>query len=219
MDLNDEKPEEYKKGKAFFYKRNFIVTPDVLIPRIETEEIICHCEERATKQYSLIADIGCGSGCIGITMAEKFPDSAVYISDISEKTLAVAKQNIQTKNVIPLVSDLLVNYPPDLLFDVIVANLPYIPSGRIPTLQSSVKDYEPHEALDGGPHGTTIINKLLSQIPNHLKPDGLAILEIDDTHALESFNISEDFMGEIKKDQFNRNRFLLFGRISKGQTL
>lgn len=212
MNINDEMPEEYKKGLAFFYKRDFIVTPTVLIPRIETAEIVYMVPDLPKM---IIADVGCGSGCIGISLAEKFPNSTVYISDISEKVLAVAKRNIKTKNIVDLRSNLLSDYPANLLFDAILANLPYIPSGRIPTLQSSVKDYEPLEALDGGPKGTTVINRLLSQVPDHLKLDGLAILEVDDTHTLKSFILPEGFAGEIKKDQFNRNRFLLIRRKSR----
>lgn len=208
--VNDHKPEEYKNNGAMFCGRKFFVDQNVLIPRIETEEIIeLVLSSFWPRPESIIADIGCGSGCLGITLAEKYPNSTVYISDISEKALEVAKKNINTKNVVPLVSNLLTRYPTNLLFDIIVANLPYIPTARIPTLQESVKDFEPISALDGGHDGTTIINDLLFQLPGHLKPDGLAILEIDDTHTLKSFSIPKGFMGEIKKDQFGRNRFLI----------
>ena len=202
-------PQQYKQGFAVFCGRKFLVTPDVLIPRIETEEIVRHCEEFATKQSSFIADIGTGSGCLGITLSLKLPDSTVYLSDISEKALVIAKKNNRTDNTKFLISSLLNNYPKDLLFDVIVANLPYIPTDRIPTLDSSVKDFEPILALDGGPQGTTIINRLLQQLPRRLKNSGLAILEIDDTHTLQKFQIPNSMIGEVKKDQFNRNRFLL----------
>ena len=90
-----------------------------------------------------------------------------------------------------------------------MANLPYIPSRRISKLDSSVKDYEPHLALDGGPNGAILINQLLSQLPTHLKPGGLAILEIDDTHTLKKFQIPNSMSAEIIKDQFGRNRFLI----------
>lgn len=211
-------PTEYIIGQAKFCGQDFFVNQNVLIPRIETEEIICHCEESAiaigtTKQSSLVADIGCGSGCIGITLAKKFPKATVYLSDISDLALDVAKKN--NKGCIILKSNLLTQYPANLLFDIIVANLPYIPTSRIPTLDSSVKDYEPHLALDGGPKGVILINELLQQLPSHLKKTGMAILEIDDTHTLQSFKIPKSLKGQIKKDHFRRNRFLIISHKSR----
>jgi methylase of polypeptide subunit release factors len=108
-----------------------------------------------------------------------------------------------------------------LLFDLIVANLPYIPSRRIKNLPSSVKDFEPHLALDGGKGGVESINRLIAQLPRYLKPEGVAILEIDDTHTLRKFKTppaspeavrgraNSKFKMEIKKDRFGRNRFLI----------
>ena len=211
MDLNDEKPEEYKQGFAVFCGQKFFVSPDVLIPRIETEEIIdivakCHPE---LVSGSHIADVGTGSGCIGITLAQKFPKATVYLSDLDEKALKISRKNAKSKNVKFLKSDLLENYPKDFFFDIIVSNLPYIPTGRIKNLQASVKNFEPYIALDGGIDGTIIINKLLAQIPFHLKTAGFAILEIDDSHTLKSFEIPKNFSGEIKKDLLGRNRFLI----------
>lgn len=212
MNLNDEKPIEYKEGFAMFYGRKFVVDQNVLIPRVETQEIIQLVPQNPDQ---IIADIGCGSGCLGITLALELPDSTVYLSDISEKVLEIAKSNNRSTNTKYLISDLFDNYPKDLLFDIVVANLPYIPTNRIPTLDSSVRDFEPHQALDGGPEGTTIINKLLQQLPDHLKSNGVSILEIDDTHTLEKFQIPNSMTGEIKKDQFNRNRFLLIRKKSR----
>lgn len=201
-------PPEYTRGLAKFYKRDFIVSPAVLIPRIETEEII----EQVPANAKLIADVGTGSGCLGISLAEKYPAATVYISDISNEALSIARQNIQTKNVIILKSNLLSGYPVNLLFDVIVANLPYIPSKRISRLLAAIRKYEPHLALDGGPDGATLINQLIKQLPTRLKPGGLAVLEIDDTHTLKVFDLPESFSGEIKKDRFERNRFIILKR-------
>lgn len=200
-------PDEYVTGRAKFYGRDFIVSPDVLIPRIETEEIIPMVLRHSGRvQDLLIADIGTGSGCLGITLAEKYPEATVYLSDISDKALKIAQKNA-TREII-LKSNLLENYP-DILFDIIVANLPYIPTKRIPRLLAAVRKYEPTLALDGGPKGVTIINRLLAQLPKHLKLSGLAILEIDDTHTVKSFKVPKVFKAKIKKDQFGRNRFLI----------
>lgn len=154
----------------------------------------------------LIADVGTGCGCIGITLARKYPDATVYLSDISDKALAVANRN--STGQILLKSDLLESYP-KILFDVIVANLPYVPTKRLPRLPAAVRKYEPHLALDGGPDGTKLINRLITQLPKHLKKGGLAILEIDDTHTLRKFQIPNSMTGETKKDKYGRNRFLI----------
>ena len=198
-----------------FCSREFVVSPAVFIARVETEEIINLVLSNSGRVQNLptIGDVGTGSGCIGITLAELLPAATVYLSDISDLALAIARKNIQTKNIIVLNSNLLTSYPTHLLFDVIVANLPYIPSKRIPRLLAAVRKYEPVLALDGGPDGTLLINRLLNQLPAHLKPGGLAILEIDDTHTLKKFHIPNSMTAEIKKDQFGRNRFLLIRSV------
>ena len=215
MHVYNQKPSEYASGKAKFYGRDFIVNPEVLIPRIETEqmvdEVLKYCE--SDKNYT-IADVGCGSGCLGITLflelQKRNINSTVYLSDISNRALEVAHFNdiYHHSEAKFLFSDLLTNFPTRLLFDVIVANLPYIPTGRISQLPGSVKNFEPKLALDGGPKGVTLINKLLRQLSDHLKPNGLALLEIDDTHKLSSFKIPKVFRGKILKDRFNKTRFL-----------
>ncbi len=203
-------PNEYITGQAKFLDREFIISPAVLIPRIETEEIIRMVSSSLSEPKSLIADVGTGSGCLGITLAEKYPQSTVYLSDISDKALAVARKNIRTNNVSVLKSDLLTSYPLHLRFDVIVANLPYIPSQRIPHLPASVKNYEPHLALDGGEKGVKIINRLIAELPGHVKKSSLIILEIDDTHSPKDFLDLPGFTKKIRKDAFGRNRFLIF---------
>ena len=226
-----QQPDEYRTGHAKFYGQEFIVTPDVLIPRLETEEIVSFVYSTTLKSPKpLIADIGCGSGCLGLTLAKLFPQAKIYLSDISPKALEISQQNARklfpkTNQLTFLLSNLLTNYPSNLLFDLIVANLPYIPSRRIKNLPSSVKDFEPHLALDGGKGGVESINRLIAQLPKHLKPEGVAILEIDDTHTLRKFKIPTSsvvaqggqnlkFKTEIKKDQFGKNRFLIVRWIS-----
>ncbi len=203
-------PVEYIIGKAPFFDREFVVNQAVLIPRVETEEIIKIVLNRCQPDHKYtIADVGCGCGCLGVTLAEKLAYSHVYLSDISARALAMAKRNIVGNNIKVLRSNLLSNYPFNLLFDIIVANLPYIPTHRIKKLPKSVKDYEPIAALDGGQNGTNIINRLLNQLPSRLKPGGFAVLEIDDTHRLSDF---EKVLGRkmtVIKDQFERNRFLI----------
>ncbi|MEK7127274.1 MAG: methyltransferase domain-containing protein, partial [Patescibacteria group bacterium] len=156
----------------------------------------CHSE---LVSGSTICDLGCGSGCIGITLALEL-NCNVTLIDISEQTLEVAKINAKRLNAnVKIVKH-------DLLdgedYDLVVANLPYIPHARINKLDPSVKDFEPHLALDGGKKGLDIIYRLLDNYPAKI-----IILEIDDTHKLKDFKK----YGKVKiiKDRFNRNRFAI----------
>lgn len=226
LSIYGEKPVEYITGHAEFYHLDFLVTPAVLIPRIETEKIVDlgYSFLKSVKNKPLqIADLGSGSGCLGISLAKKLLETStsdfhLYFSDLSEEALGIARGN--SLRLLPghqdklhfLVSDLLERFPSDLKLDLLFANLPYIPSARLKTLDSSVKDYEPHLALDGGPEGTSQINRLLTQITNFLKPKSLVILEIDSHHRMADFHLPGGFQGLIKKDLFGRNRYLLIRR-------
>jgi release factor glutamine methyltransferase len=221
MKNSRQMPDEYRTGRAVFCGREFTVNPDVLIPRRETEEIIplaldfCH----PGKRY-VIADVGTGSGCMGITLALELARGKtgfrLYLSDISRKALALARRNARYlipaslyPSIVFLRSNLLADYPVHLLFDLVLANLPYIPSRRFPSLPPSVKDFEPRLALDGGERGLRLINRLLQELPTRLAPGGRAILEIDDTHTLASFPSIPGARMQIRRDRFRRRRFLL----------
>lgn len=231
-------PVEYIAGWAEFYGRNFKVNQNVLIPRIETEQIVeeaikiltpktdSHSASWRIGKTKTIADIGTGCGCIGITLYLELVKlgirPAVYLSDISEEALKITKYNIykyykrkRTENLFPfklLKSDLLHEYRKYLKFDLIVANLPYIPSKRIPKLPESVKDFEPHLALDGGQNGLKLINKLIAQSKSRLRPNGVLLLEIDETHVLSDFKIPRGLTIAIIKDQFGKRRFVKIGK-------
>lgn len=214
-----ETPIEYITGHVEFLGLDFLVTKDTLIPRIESEQIVT-----STLQYiddhnidhPIIADIGTGSGCLGISLAVKLGKRqipyTIFLSDISQKALKVADLNAQRllyspENIFFQESNLLESFP-SIKFDLILANLPYIPTKNIATLDTSVKDYEPKVAIDGGPKGNLFINALLDKLPHFLSKDGVAIFEIDDTHILESFSVPKGISVKITKDCFEKNRFL-----------
>ena len=209
-------PLEYITNHAEFYGRDFLVNHSVLIPRIETEELISIALDHCSLS---IADIGTGSGILGITLCLELKKRGrtpkVYLSDISSDALMVARKNISLlsksseKDLILLTSNLLENYPKNIKFDLIVANLPYIPSDRIWKLPSSVRDFEPRIALDGGQDGLALIKKCILELPNRLKPHGVGIFEIDETHKSTDFSKVKNLSFEIKKDQFGKNRFLV----------
>lgn len=235
----DDTPVEYITGIAEFYGREFKVDKNVLIPRIETEEIIDLVLEKLNMQNSpsriSFADIGTGSGAIGLTLAAELTKLGQYfkgyLSDISETAISITKYNsksllksyrencftdkITHESKIKIIkSNLLENYPKSTKnsFDFIIANLPYIPSSRILNLENPVKDFEPHLALDGGSDGFFYIRKLLNQAQNYLKPDGVLILEVDDTH-LSAKEFEKNWYIETRNDQFRKNRFWILSPI------
>ncbi len=204
-------------GKVEFNGLVLTVTPDVLIPRLETERLAQLAVEEVNKigQPQLaIADVGTGSGAVIIYIADKLAEQqhTYFASDISATAVEVAKQNAQ--NLVPqagitfFVSDILEEYPTTKL-DVLIANLPYIPHDRIAVLDASVVEYEPHLALDGGEDGLQLIGRLLNTAPNYLKPGGTILLEVDYTHTQDAFAQFEDrFTIEVFLDEFSRNRFV-----------
>lgn len=215
-----EKPVEYVTGHAEFANLDFLVTPDTLIPRLESEQIVNDAFQYIDDRdlaHPTITDIGTGSGCLGISLAVKLGKRqipySIFLSDISLKALRVADLNAQRllpsqENIFFLESNLLEAFP-KIKFDLILANLPYIPTKNINTLDPSVKDFEPKIALDGGAKGNLYINALLSKLPQFLVKGGQAIFEIDDTHTQDSFAIPKDLSVTIKNDCFAKSRFLI----------
>lgn len=180
MKLMDGEPLAYITGISYFYGLEFIVNPSVLIPRPETEILV----EEAINWLKVhpaqrkIADIGTGSGIIAITLADKFLDLHVTAMDISDAALEVAKINARKHLVETRIrfikSDLLTEL--DEPFDLIAANLPYIPKNELHGLV--VSRHEPLIALNGGEDGLTIISRLLETSRKCLAPGGCIFLEI-----------------------------------------
>ncbi len=212
------KPKQYIQGWVEFYKLKFKVTPDVLIPRPETELLVDEVIRFADHPLTIL-DIGTGCGNISIALAKNLnghPGGVrIIATDISAKALAVAEQNAKFHGVQDKIefvqSDLLDDISGNI--DIIVSNLPYIPSARIPYLDSSVKDHEPLIALDGGPDGFDLYRKLFAQIKeNHLNP-GLLICEIDYTHGQLAVNESQKYFPKaqikVKHDLAKKQRILI----------
>ena len=212
--MTSSKPYQYIKGWIEFYKLRFKVTPDVLIPRPETELLV---DEVLKIKPKTVLDIGTGAGNIAIAIAKNLPEAVIVASEVSEKALEIARQNAKFHNVNIefLSSDLLENI--SKLPDVIVTNLPYIPSARIPYLDSSVKDFEPQIALDGGEDGFKLYRKLFAQIRTYNGKLKLLIGEIDYTHGElainEALKFFPDAQVEIKTDLTHKQRILLLRRF------
>ena len=183
------KPVAYLVGKREFYSLEFEVTPDVLIPRPETELLVVAlvdwAKERSTSELKsplAIADVGTGSGILAICAARYLPRCEVTAIDVSPAALEVARRNAERHQVAEQItwfeSDLFAGLPAEATFDAIVSNPPYITSGEMETLSPTVRDYEPRLALEAGPTGTEVIERLLAQASQHLRPEGLLLLEI-----------------------------------------
>jgi release factor glutamine methyltransferase len=177
-------PLAYILGHREFYGINVILTPAVLIPRPETEGLVEHALFMALmgmeSQELTIADVGTGSGVIAINLAIHLPAAKIFAVDVEDAVLDVAAHNIGVLGVAERVTlgigDLLDAVPEPI--DLIVANLPYIPTDRIPTLQPEVQQ-ESAIALDGGPDGLDLIRRLLTQAEEKLKDTGIILLEMD----------------------------------------
>lgn len=183
--LQNGAPLPYVLGEWEFYALSFEVTPAVLIPRPETELLVDTALAwlRAHPTRTRVADIGTGSGCIAVALAHQHPSLHVLAADISENALLVAARNATRHHVETRIQfgygDLLENVPAPL--DMICANLPYLPSPTLPTLDVSTR--EPTLALDGGADGLRLIDRLLAQSVEKLTSGGIILLEVDASHG------------------------------------
>ena len=180
----DREPLAYILGQREFYGITVMVTPAVLIPRPETEGLVEHALFMALMGMEstelTIADVGTGSGAIAINLAIHLPAAKIFAVDVDDAVLDVASFNIRAHGVPDRVSlaigDLMDAVPEPV--DLIVANLPYIPTDRIPMLQLEVQK-EPRLALDGGPDGLDLVRRLLIQAEDKLTKHGIILLELD----------------------------------------
>jgi release factor glutamine methyltransferase len=207
-------PTQHLTGKQEFWGLEFEVTPDVLIPRPETEHLIEVALDRLavrelrtgrkqtfTGEALQIADIGTGSGCIAIALAKELPSATIYATDISAAALAVARRNgarhsaseqihfLESNLFDALVSSSLAARHSPLRFDLIASNPPYIGRREAATLMREVRDHEPQIALYGGEEGYELYADLITQSAAHLKPGGLLVLELghDSLAAVQPF--------------------------------
>jgi release factor glutamine methyltransferase len=194
-------PLPYILGEWEFFNLSFRVSPNVLIPRPESELLVETALNwlNADPTRTNMVDIGTGSGCIAIALAVNHPKIQVTATDVSAAALKIAKANATRYSIAQRIqfihSDLFSAFPPpNSQFDLITANLPYIPTKTL--LDLAVYKREPTQALDGGPDGLDLIRKLLQEAPLYLIPGGLVLLEIEDTQGNAAITLAQAFFPE-----------------------
>jgi release factor glutamine methyltransferase len=193
-------PLPYVLGHWEFFGRDFIVTPDVLIPRPETELLVEHAIVWLQNHPSRrrVIDIGTGSGCIAVSLAAEVRGLRVLATDLSLPALKVARQNARKHRVVRRIDlvrcDLLPLHsnplPTESQFDLICANLPYIPTKTLHRLP--IYGREPTLALDGGRDGLSLVRQLLKIAPRWLAPGGMILLEIEAGEGLKTLSLVYD---------------------------
>jgi release factor glutamine methyltransferase len=178
-------PVAYLVGHREFYQLEFDVTPDVLIPRPETEFVVMECLRLLKgKEAPTVLDLGTGSGCVALSIAKQQPTVKITATDVSAAALAIARQNAAkfglAERIRFLEGDLFEPIGTES-FDVIASNPPYVSEGEFATLAKEVKDFEPRLALEAGPDGLAVYRRLIAEAPAHLAPGGHLLLEIGST--------------------------------------
>lgn len=176
-------PVAYLVGKKEFYGLEFSVGPAVLIPRPDTEVLLMEALAEAKKRSApRVLDIGTGSGCLPVTLAKQLREADITAVDVSPDALAVARGNAEKHAVAERVrflqGDLFAALPAGETFDLILSNPPYIAAEDLGKLPVGVRQYEPHLALDGGPGGFAVFDRLVDQARVFLKPGGYLMVEI-----------------------------------------
>lgn len=171
------KPTQYITGRQEFYGREFRVTPDVLIPRPETEHLIS-AALKVIQSGDCVLDVGTGSGAIAVTLSLE-SDAKIFATDVSPAALRVAIANAHRLEALVafLAADLMSCFAPQSI-DVLVSNPPYVPRTDQPVLQREVRDHEPHLALFGGPTGLEVYQQLIADAARILRPGGRLLLEL-----------------------------------------
>ncbi len=177
-------PMAYLMGRREFYGLDFHVAPGVLVPRPDTETLVAEALRLLQSRGPVpleVADVGSGTGIIGISLAIALPNVRVHAIDISDRALEITTLNAErlgvSARVRVLKGDLLAPLPGRV--DMIAANLPYVPSEQVPRLEPEISLYEPREALDGGDDGLEVVRRLLDDAPRRLSPAGWVLLELD----------------------------------------
>jgi release factor glutamine methyltransferase len=218
--LEEGEPFPYVLGRWEFFGMEFEVTPEVLIPRPETELLvemaIAWLQESPVRRT--VADVGTGSGVIAVSIAVHVPDAYILATDISPAALEVARSNARkfhVKDRVEVVQCDLLPARPEIFsteqhLDLLCANLPYIPTETLHDLP--IYGREPTLALDGGEDGLDLFRRLMKRAPEWLAPNGLILLEIEASRGLQALSLAYDMFSEaeihLHRDLTGQDRLL-----------
>jgi len=215
-------PLQHILGSASFCGLEIAVNQHVLVPRPETEwlaEAGWEFLSTLNPQPLAILDFGTGSGCIAIALAVRCPAARVMATDVSPKAIVVATENAARHGVSNRIEFRcgagFGALPVDARFDLIISNPPYIPSAEIESLQPEVRDFDPRQALDGGPDGLDSYRLIATQAAPFLKPTGRIMLELGDEQAGpvgKIFEAQKWIVEAVKQDYTQRPRILIARR-------
>jgi release factor glutamine methyltransferase len=215
-------PLQHLVGTVCFCGLELVSNGHALIPRPETELLAQAgweflCQHPAAEPTAF--DFGTGTGCLAVSLARNCPRARIWAGDVSPEALTLARANVERHNVqaqVQLIeSDGFSGLPPDLRFDLIISNPPYIPTGEIASLQPEVRDHDPRRALDGGADGLDFYRRLAEQGGARLNPGGKIMVEFGDGQAAA---VSKLFAGQnwiveaVRQDYSPRDRFLFAQR-------
>ncbi len=221
-------PVAYILGTREFWSLEFKVTPDVLIPRPETEHLIEQVlqvvEGLPENRPIHLLDVGTGSGIIAISAAKEIARLKATAVDVSGEALQIAKENARSNGVEDRIefrkSDLFRDLSPNETFDVIASNPPYIARSDIRNLMPDVKDFEPLQALDGGEDGLEIIRAMSRQVPKHLRPGGTLLIEFGEGQGPDIMKVFQEHIAfdglRLLKDYSDKDRILIAERRDRG---
>jgi release factor glutamine methyltransferase len=218
----NQEPIAYLVGKTEFYSLELVVNNNCMIPRPETELLAQRAIEflRSRKSQQNVLDLCSGCGCIAVAIAKNFAEANIIATDICDKALSVANQNIEKYNlqdrITLLQGDLFDPLVPGLdnpKFDLIVSNPPYVSDAEYQVLEPNVKEYEPKLALYAGVQGLDIYKKIAEEVVNFLNPSAVVILEIGYAQG-QAIKVMLENTGlfaqiNIEKDLHNNDRIII----------
>lgn len=212
--LKNREPIQYILERAYFFGLEFLVTPAVLIPRPETEELVAWILEHFSKIDALkILDLGTGSGCISIALAKNLPSAQVFALDISTEALEIARFNAKKNNVeINFISSNMLEWKSIQQFDIIVSNPPYVLEKEQKQMKDNVLKHEPHLALFVDNASPLVFYKALRKIAQkNLSQNGLCFAELNEAFGVETKALFDEVSFQnviLKKDTFGKIRML-----------
>ena len=215
---SQREPLQHIIGSTSFCGYEIAVNRHALVPRPETELLAEEGWKFLSEKETSVLDFGTGTGCIIIALAAKCPNAKIVATDISADALALAKQNAIANKVAERIKFLQsdgFSALPQMQFDLIISNPPYIPSAEIETLQPEVRDFDPRGALNGGADGLDFYRRISTEAKPFLKPDGKIMLEFGygQVDAIKNIFETEKWIVEAVKEDYSQRARILVARL------